>query len=155
MRIEIACAAVLLAACATSALAAEATDAEVMQAATELARQYDSNYAEKNADGMAALYAEDGVLASPAGPLIRGRDALRVYYVKRFASGAYGHTIKVIEAHAQGDGGYSLAHFSVNAPVPGGGFNLTQGTIAAVYRRGADGWRFQLVEPSISEKAGK
>jgi uncharacterized protein (TIGR02246 family) len=145
----------LLSAAAMPALAADVTDSELMQAATELARQYDSSYATKSAAAMASLYAEDGVLVSPSGPIVRGRDALQAYYVKRFASGAYGHTIKVIEVHAQGDGGYGLAHFSVNAPAVDGGFHQAQGTIVAVYRRGADGWHFRLVEPSVPEQAAK
>jgi hypothetical protein len=53
-----ACSLVLsLGAAAMPACAADVTDEELMRAATELARQYDSNYAEKNAAGMASLYA--------------------------------------------------------------------------------------------------
>lgn len=147
--------AVTLCATLAPALAADVAETELMQAANELARQYDSNYAEKNAAGMAALYAEDGLLVSPAGPIIRGRDALRTYYVARFASGAYGHTIKVMEVHAQGEGGYGLAHFSVNTPSADGGFHQTQGTIVTVYARAPDGWRMRLVEPSVPEQAEK
>lgn len=76
-----------------TARAADVTEAELMQAATTLARQYDANYAAKNPAGMAGLYATDGVLVSPAGPIIRGREALTAYYTKRFASGAKGHAV--------------------------------------------------------------
>ena len=76
-------------------LAADVTEAELMQAAIELGRQYDANYADKNPAAMAALYAPDGLLVSPSGPIVRGREALRAYYTNRFASGARGHTIKV------------------------------------------------------------
>ncbi len=96
--------------------AADVTEAELMQAATELARQYDANYADKNAAAMAALYSRDGLLVSPSGPIVRGREALTAYYAKRFASGASGHEIKVVEVHVQGNGRYGLAQFSVTAP---------------------------------------
>ncbi len=43
------------------ALAADVTEAELMQAAIELGRQYDANYANKNPAAMAALYAPDGL----------------------------------------------------------------------------------------------
>jgi ketosteroid isomerase-like protein len=104
---------------------------------------------------MASLYAEDGVLVSPAGPIIRERDALRTYYVGRFASGAYGHTVKAFEVHALGDGGYWLSHFSVSTPAADGGYHQAQGTIVTVYQRGPEGWRMRLVEPSVPEKDGK
>jgi uncharacterized protein (TIGR02246 family) len=139
----------------TCAQAAEVTEADLLHAATDLGHRYDANYAAKNPAAMAALYAEDGVLVSPAGAIIRGRDALKVYYAKRFASGAYGHAIKVLEVHVQGDGGYGVAEFSVNAPHGKGQFRREQGHIVAIYARDADGWHLRLVEPSIPESAGK
>jgi uncharacterized protein (TIGR02246 family) len=74
-------------------------------AAIELGRQYDANYANKNPAAMAALYTPDGLLVSPSGPIVRGQEALRIYYTKRFASGARGLAIKVVEVHVQGNGG--------------------------------------------------
>jgi uncharacterized protein (TIGR02246 family) len=103
------------------ALTADVTEAELMQAAIELGRQYDANYANKNPAAMAALYAPDGLLVSPSGPIGRGREALRAYYTYRFASGAKGHAIKVVEVHVQGDGGYGLIQFSVAVPTASGG----------------------------------
>jgi hypothetical protein len=41
---------------------------------------------------------------------------LKDYYVKRFASGAHGHAIKVQEVHITGDGGYGINQFSVTVP---------------------------------------
>ena len=78
----------LVGAAAAPALAADVTESELMQAATELGRQYDANYNSKNPSGMAALYTSDGMLLSPAGPIVRGREALTTYYADRFASGA-------------------------------------------------------------------
>jgi uncharacterized protein (TIGR02246 family) len=147
--------AVLAGAAVIPAQAAEVTETELMQAATDLSRQYDANYADKNAAAMAALYAPDGVLVSPSGSIIRGREALKAYYVKRFAAGARGHAIKVSEVHVQGDGGYGLAQFSVISPGADGAPHETHGAILAVYRRDPDGWRFRIVEPSVPETAGR
>jgi uncharacterized protein (TIGR02246 family) len=135
------------------AFAAGVTEAELMQAATELGHQYDSHYAAKDPDGMASVYAADGVLVSPAGPIVRGRAALREYYVKRFASGARGHAIKVLEVHVQGDGGYGINSFSVNVPGPDGSLHEEHGTIVAVYRHDPDGWHMGLVGPSVPPKS--
>jgi uncharacterized protein (TIGR02246 family) len=148
-------AALLVGVAAVSAQAADVTEAELMQAAIELGRQYDANYADKNPDGMAALYASDGVLVSPSGPIVRGREALRAYYVKRFASGARGHAIKVVEVHVQGDGGYGVAQFSVAVPSVNGDLREVHGTIVAIYQRDPDGWHLRLVEPSVPEPPGK
>jgi uncharacterized protein (TIGR02246 family) len=135
--------------------AARVTEAELMQAATELAHQYDSNYADKNPDAMAALYAPDGVLISPSGPTVRGRDALKTYYTNRFASGARGHAIKVVEVHVQGNGGYGVAQFSVTVPRTNGELHEEHGTIVAVYHHDRDGWHMRLVEPSVPPPTGK
>ena len=129
------------------------TDAELLQAATELSHQYDTHYAAKDADGMASVYASNGELISPAGPIVRGRAALKEYYIKRFASGAHGHAIKVQEVHVTGDGGYSINQFSVTVPGPGGTAHEEHGTIVAVYRHDPDGWHMALVAPSVPPKA--
>jgi len=135
--------------------AADVTESELMQAATELGRQYDANYNNKNPAGLAALYASDGVLITPSGPIVRGREALRTYYASRFAAGARGHAIKVVEVHVQGDGGYGLAQFSVTVPRANGDLHEVDGRIVAVYQRDPDGWHMRLVEASVPEPAGK
>jgi uncharacterized protein (TIGR02246 family) len=134
---------------------ANVTESELMRAATELGRQYDANYNNKNPAALAALYTPDGVLASPSGAIIRGRDALRTYYADRFASGARGHAIKVVEVHVQGDGGYGLAQFSVTAPNATGALHEVDGRIVAVYQRDPDGWRLRLVAASVAGPPGK
>ena len=136
-------------------LAADVTVAELMQAAIELGRQYDANYANKNPAAMAALYAPDGLLVSPSGPIVRGREALRAYYTNRFASGARGHAIKVVEVHVQGNGGYGLAQFSVTVPLATGGTHEVHGSIVTIYQRDPDGWHMRLVEPSVPEPPAK
>jgi uncharacterized protein (TIGR02246 family) len=136
-------------------LAADVTEAELMQAAIELGRQYDANYANKNPAAMAALYTPDGLLVSPSGPIVRGREALRIYYTKRFASGARGHAIKVVEVHVQGTGGYGLAQFSVTVPLASGGTHEVHGSIVTIYQRDPDGWHMRLVEPSVPEPPAK
>src|ERR1700760_638551 len=131
------------------AFAAGLSEAELLQAATELSHQYDTHYAAKDPDGMASVYADDGELISPAGPIVRGRAALKDYYVKRFESGARAHAIKVLEVHVQGDGGYGINQFSVNVPGSDGSLHEEHGTIVAVYRHDPDGWHMGLVGPNV------
>jgi uncharacterized protein (TIGR02246 family) len=138
-----------------SVMAADITNSELTQVATELGHQYDATYATKDPAAMALVYTQDGVLVSPSGPIVRGREALRAYYSKRFASGAQGHHIKVLEVHVMGDGGYSINQFSVTVPRPNGTLREEHGTIVAVYQHDPDGWHMALVAPSVPEKAGK
>ena len=147
--------AVLVAAAAAPTLAAgDVTESELMQAATELGRQYDANYNDKKPAALAALYTLDGVLLSPSGSVVRGREALATYYAERFASGARGHAIKVIEVHIQGNGGYGVAHFSVMAPRANGGLREVDGRIVAIYQHDSDGWHMRLVEASVVPEPG-
>lgn len=132
-----------------AATGAYAGDDDITSAATKLARSYDENYNRQDAAAMAALYATDGVLVSPGGPLIRGRAALQAYYKNRFASGARDHESKVAEAHAMGEGGYGLGTFSVNTPQSDGNAKRLTGNIAYIYKHGPDGWRLQAVVPSV------
>jgi uncharacterized protein (TIGR02246 family) len=133
---------------AAPAWAADVTEQSLMQAATNLAKQYDDNYNGKNAAGMAALYAPDGVLISP-GPVVRGQAALKEYYASRFKLGITGHQTKVIEVHVQGDGGFGVGQFMIQAPLPGGGTREVHGNLATVYEHGADGWHLRLVAASV------
>jgi uncharacterized protein (TIGR02246 family) len=144
----------LFGATAIQARAAGVTQAALMRAATELGARYDAGYAAKDPAAMAQVYAQDGVLVSPPGPIVRGRQAITAYYVKRFASGARGHAIKVLEVHVQGDGGYGINQFSVTVPNADGTLREEHGTIVTVYRHDADGWHMALVAPSVPESAG-
>ncbi|EIC85243.1 DUF4440 domain-containing protein [Serratia sp. M24T3] len=137
----------------SSVMAAEVSQADLMAAAVKLGHEYDSHYAAKDPDAMAALYATDGVLISPKGPVVSGRPALHDYYVKRFASGAKGHSIKIEQVYLKGDGGYSIADFSVTVPGKNGKLHRESGKIVAIYQHNAQGWHLSLVEPTVAESA--
>jgi uncharacterized protein (TIGR02246 family) len=141
-------AALLAAAVAAPAWSADVTEQELMQAAVDLGKQYDTNYNAKNATGMAGLYAPDGVFISP-GPVLRGTAELKAYYQSRFEAGATGHQTKVVEVHVQGDGGYGIGQFAVSGPAPGGGTRELRGNLAMVYLHAADGWHLRLVVASV------
>lgn len=139
-----------------SSEAAVSQQTSLQDAAVQLGHRYDALYRLKDAVGMAGLYAPDGELVSPAGKLIKGREALVTYYRKRFESGAFGHKIVVLEFHAIGNSGYSVSDFSVQAPVAGqpSKSHLEEGHIAAIYAHDQTGWHFALVEPSVTPPKG-
>ena len=88
------------------------------------------------------------MLISP-GPVVRGQAALKEYYASRFKLGITGHQTKVIEVHVQGDGGFGVGQFMIQAPLPGGGTREVHGNLATVYEHGADGWHLRLVAASV------
>jgi uncharacterized protein (TIGR02246 family) len=142
----------LLAAILVAAPALAGPDEDVLNAAKALAAQYDANYAAQDAEAMAKLYTEDGILVSPSGNIIRGRGALVEYYRKRFASGAHDHHLTVTDAHLEAGAGFGISHFSVQSPNAKGEIQTVEGNLVAIYRHTPDGWHLRLVEPSISEK---
>jgi len=134
---------------ALEARAAEVGAPELMQAATALGQQYDTIYNSRNAAGMAALYAADGILVL-GGPVIRGADNLKPYYQSRFDAGASDHATRIAEVHALGsDGAYAVGQFSVMAPTPDGGKHEVKGNLGIVYRHTAEGWRLAMVTASV------
>jgi uncharacterized protein (TIGR02246 family) len=133
---------------AMPARAEDVTEQSLMQAATELAKQYDTYYGAKNVEGMTKVYASDAILISPSGAVVRGTEGLRPYYQKRFASGAKDHVSTIIEVHVQGNGGYGIGHFAVTVPSPDGKELREEGNLATVYQHEADGWHIKLLVPS-------
>jgi ketosteroid isomerase-like protein len=129
----------------------------LQDAAVQLGHDYDNLYRAKDAAAMANLYSANGELVSPGGKLITGHDALQEYYRQRFASGAFGHKITVLETHPLGDAGYSIANFSVSVPTKGkpNSTHQEQGHITAVYVHDSAGWHFALVQPSVTPATGE
>jgi len=127
-------------------------DDDISNAAKALAAQYDAAYEARDAEAMGRLYTEDGILVAPSGTIHRGRGALIEYYKKRFASGARGHHLSVIDAHAEAGAGFAILHFAVQSPNAKGALHSVEGNLVAIYRHTPDGWHLRLVEPSITEK---
>jgi uncharacterized protein (TIGR02246 family) len=92
-----------------------------------------------DAEGMAALYAEDAVLHIGGGQLARGRDAIRSYYAELVASGRKFELGEQRPALVAGD----LALTSTRLP---------DGTVTAeIAHRQADGtWLWMIDQPSIA-----
>ena len=152
----------VLSVCAASSEAAQSprvaveSQMSLQDAAVALGHLYDSTYAKSDAAGMVSLYAASGEMVSPGGKVINGRAALETYYRERFAAGATGHKITVLETHVIGDTGYSIASFSVSVPIKGhpSEHHVDQGHIVAVYAHDPTGWHFALVQTSVTPAAG-
>ena len=67
----------------------------------------------KDVEGAVALYSPDAVFMPPNVPLLRGKDAIRTYFTKRFADGATGLRLEPQDVGGSGpiafqSGTYSL-----------------------------------------------
>ena len=91
----------------------------------ELARvltDYESGWAAKDADALAALFSDDGFVLSPGHPPVRGRDAIRSHYEGKGGPLA----LRALAYETEGDVGYIIGGFSMRAGEPDGGkFTLT------------------------------
>lgn len=86
--------------------------------------RYVRAYREGDADGCAAVFAEDAEMISPYGPPARGRDAIRAAHADWVRDGAAGKSVTVLRAGADGTTGWCLARFS-EGDVTGDGISLS------------------------------
>jgi uncharacterized protein (TIGR02246 family) len=68
-----------------------------------------------NAEALAALYAEDAVVAPPNAPAIFGRDAIRADHQEQFASADLAIELEDLEFVIQGDLGYKAGRYRMRA----------------------------------------
>ncbi len=94
-----------------------------------------------DADGVAALYAEDGVLLAPGAPTVVGRAAIRSFIAAAIdSSKAAGLTFvgdEVTDAGIAGDTGWLTGTFSVR---DASGATVDKGKFVTIYRRADGKW---------------
>lgn len=100
-----------------------------------------TNYNAGDADGVAALYAEDGVILAPGAPAVVGRAAIRDYLASDIAkTKAAGITLKnddVTDAGVAGDMGWITGTFSAT---DASGAMVDKGKYVTIFRRADGKW---------------
>lgn len=115
-------------------------DREPAHQPDDLARLFIKRANAGDAEGLAALYEPDAVLALPPGRVARGRDVIREFYAQLLATPAHFALEKQLPTLVLGD----LALTATR--LPGGG------ATAEVARRQPDGtWLWMLDRPSFRE----
>lgn len=129
---RLATALVALAACAPKA---PDTAADTASLKAEAASWFTS-YSAGDADGVAALYAEDGVVLAPGAPAVVGRAAIRDFIASDIkAAGLAIKPDELTDVGISGDLGWATGTFSV---VDASGATVDKGKYVTLYRRGAD-----------------
>ena len=126
---------------AAAACAPDASDTEAAAAIRATSNVWFDYYNAGNADGVAALYAEDGIIMAPGRPAVVGRAAIRDYVAADIesANGA-GLTFQgnaVTEGSAAGDIAWISGSFSVKHS---SGATVDTGKYTTVYRRTNGEW---------------
>lgn len=108
-----------------------------------LKRDYERFAASGNADGLAALYAEDAVRMPPAAPPVAGRDAIRREWVVLFQTltdiSDTGRSRFVVSASA--DVAYEIGEYRLTARRKNGTPVTQEGRYVTTFRRIAGSWR--------------
>ena len=118
-------AALLLVATLSAIPATESATVPSVPLPPELARvlrDYENAWSSKNAAALAALFAEDGFVLSPANPILRGRQAIEHFY-----QGSGGPlALRAVAYAAEGNVGYIIGAYAVHPGDPDRGkFTLT------------------------------
>jgi uncharacterized protein (TIGR02246 family) len=141
--IAIASATLLLAACDKEPAK---PDTAAIQKELQLAEaKWNRAYAERDAEALAAMYADDAALANPGEALVRGKDAIR----KATASFAADPNLKVafeanrIQVAASGDFAYTRGRYALTMSDPDSGKPETStGYYLTVWQKQSDGsWK--------------
>ena len=118
--------------------AAPAADATADAAAlATTAEGFEKAYNDKNADALAALYAEDAQILPPGATEVSGRDAIRAYFVNDIEKHWAVIHIKSDSSGVGGDWGWRSGTWSAET------MPMATGKYIAVWHRTADGWRLQ------------
>jgi ketosteroid isomerase-like protein len=127
-------AAVSLAGCAPQKAQDSAADVATL---ASTAAGWEKAYNEKNADAVAALYAEDAQLLPPGGPVVNGRPAIRDYWANDIAATGVAVTITSDASNAGGDWAWRSGAWSSQDAK---GTPLT-GKYVEVWHRTRSGWQ--------------
>ena len=96
---------------------------------------WEQAYNDKNADAVAAIYAEDAQLLPQGAPAVKGRAAIREHYVNEIAT-ASAKTTSVSDANGvAGDWAWRSGTWSAETAPP------VSGKFLSVWHRTAEGWR--------------
>lgn len=112
------------------------TAAEKVALAT-VADTWETAYNGRNAEGVAALYADDALLMPPGASVIHGKAAIKEYFDKDIVTNGAKLSIKAEATEVGGDWGWRSGAWSV-VDAPG-----VTGKYIEVWHHTVDGWKLQ------------
>lgn len=125
---------------ATPSLAHNQAEAE--KAVAALVATYIEKYNDKDAAGVAALYAEDGILVPP-GPVVSGKANIEKAWQASFDAGRTGIRYDIKQVQAEGNIVLVVGQFSVKVP-EGGSLHDRPGNFVNVYQWDGTALKFRV-----------
>lgn len=117
------------------------TVADELRAAED---RWEALWAAKDAQALAALYAEDGMRLPPDATRTVGRDAIAAMFEDEFAAGLENLKLEATEIGHDGNRGWVVGNSTIDFPM-GDTMGTGTGNYVIVYRKEADGvWRIVI-----------
>jgi uncharacterized protein (TIGR02246 family) len=125
---------------ATPAFAHDQAEAE--KAVAAVVATYVEKYNNKDAAGVAALYADDGILVPP-GPMVAGRADIEKSWRASFAAGRTGIRYDIRQIKPEGNVVFVVGQFTVKVP-EGGSLQDRPGNFVNVYQWDGGALKFRV-----------
>ena len=127
----------------TVAPPARRTEKESRLAVEVFIAKYLEIYNKKDAAGVAALYAEDGVLVPP-GSIVTGKANIEKAWRAKFDAGRSSLRYDIQQVRAEGNAVWSIGQFSVMMPEENGTVQERRGNFVNIYEWDGDGLKFRI-----------
>jgi len=98
---------------------------------------------DKDVAQVLGTYAENATFMPPNQPVIRGKDALKVFYDDMFKSGATGVKLNVSEVSGHGPLAYQSGTYEMEVKPTKGTRTRDRGKYLFVLRRIGEAWRYE------------
>jgi ketosteroid isomerase-like protein len=136
------CASAILALGFSALPAFAADDAATAKALTQLDDDWSRTAATKDADKVAAFYADDAIAYPPNEPAVTGRAAAKKVWAAYFADSSFKISWKTTHAGANGDLGFTSGTYEDSYKGADGKLVSEQGKYLCVWKKQADGsWK--------------
>lgn len=123
-------------------------DTDALTAAKSVAAAIQGAYnANKGAD-VAALFVKGGVWLTPGGTMLTDRNDMEKAVSARIKAGWTDQTLRVIEAHPEGDDVWYIQEYVIAGTGPVAGQSIT-GYTAQLITRDTTGWRLKFIAANI------
>jgi uncharacterized protein (TIGR02246 family) len=127
------------------------TQADATKAVTAFVANYEALFNARDAHGLAALFADDAVQASP-GSLLTNRDDIEKRYQKMFAArDTSDFQVTVKQMQAEGNLVFIVGQFSVKK----GGTHEIGGNVVDIFEWDGDALKFRVLSFSVSPPAAQ
>ena len=138
-------AAIALAGCSQPAAGPQFTKADV-DTINKTVEELETRFNSKDPDKVAELFAANAVVMPPNQSTARARDAVKQYYVGRFAEGATDLELEAKDVSGVGTLGYASGDYRLNlAAAAGNAPQRDRGKFVWIFRKTGERWQIEYV----------